>query len=183
MQEEPKKINVDIWMPLFIGDFLSRTTRLNNENLGAYLLLQFDYWKNGPIPDDDLLLANISRMTPQEWKKERKKFESLFVLENGLWNHTHLEAEKTKAINDRLQKINAGRRSAQIRKLKLVGGKLNGVGNGVDNGATNGVGNGDLNGNSTHHHHHYQEPTIKKQGDDGQVNIAEIEALFEGGIS
>ncbi len=42
----------DIWMPIFIGDFLADTSHLDAERTGAYLILLFRYWRKGPLPND-----------------------------------------------------------------------------------------------------------------------------------
>src|SRR5699024_9631718 len=44
---------VDIWMPLYVRDYLGATSRLTTEQHGAYMLLIMDDWLNGPPPDDE----------------------------------------------------------------------------------------------------------------------------------
>jgi uncharacterized protein YdaU (DUF1376 family) len=61
----------DTWMPLYVGDYLSATTRLTTEQHGAYFLLLLDYWKSGPPPNDDAVLAQIARMSPAAWRKAK----------------------------------------------------------------------------------------------------------------
>lgn len=56
-------------MPLYVGDYLGDTQRLTTEQHGAYLLLILDYWRNGPAPDDDLVLQQITKLNKAGWKK------------------------------------------------------------------------------------------------------------------
>lgn len=75
---------VSIWMPVYIGDYLRDTSRLNTEQHGAFFLLLLDYWVNGPLPDDDLLLANITKLRPEQWRKHRTTLAKYFTIKDGL---------------------------------------------------------------------------------------------------
>ena len=86
-----------IWMPLFIGDYLSATSRLTTEQHGAYLLLIMDYWRNGPPPDDDRILAQITRMSVDAWSITQAFIKPFFRIENGMLKHDRIESEKAKA--------------------------------------------------------------------------------------
>jgi uncharacterized protein YdaU (DUF1376 family) len=90
----------DIWMPLYIADYLADTTRLNTEQHGAYLLIIMDYWRNGAPPDDDEVLANITRLTIQQWRKHKATLTRLFVLNDGFWTHKRIEEELLKASDN-----------------------------------------------------------------------------------
>lgn len=83
----------DIWMPVYIGDYLSATTRLTTEQHGAYLLLLMDYWKNGPPPDDDRVLAQITRMPENAWSNARSILEPFFKVSENKWTHVRVERE------------------------------------------------------------------------------------------
>ena len=88
----------DVFMPLYIGDYLAGTSRLTTELHGAYLLLIMDYWMNGPLPDDDALLASIAKMTPDAWSIARATLEKYFSIADGCWKQKRIEEELVAAI-------------------------------------------------------------------------------------
>jgi uncharacterized protein YdaU (DUF1376 family) len=70
-------------MPLYIGDYLGDTARLSTEQHGAYLLILMDYWRNGPPPDDDAVLAQICKLSPNAWAIHRPVLRPFFRQCNG----------------------------------------------------------------------------------------------------
>ncbi|WP_434782573.1 YdaU family protein [Ferrovum myxofaciens] len=82
-----------IWMPLYIADYLADTGRLTTEQHGAYLLLIMDYWRNGPPPDNDLILANITRLNLETWKEHRSSIAKLFAIKDDEWRHKRIDFE------------------------------------------------------------------------------------------
>jgi uncharacterized protein YdaU (DUF1376 family) len=104
---------VDIWMPLYIADYLADTSRLTTEQHGAYLLLLIDYWRNGPLPDDDTVLAQITRMSSDAWKNARSTLQAFFKQESSKWVHGRVEAELAKA--KRNGETNSARAKAAAR--------------------------------------------------------------------
>ncbi|WP_213072535.1 DUF1376 domain-containing protein [Acinetobacter tianfuensis] len=103
---------VDIWMPFYIADYLADTTRLNTEQHGAYMLLIMDYWRNGAPPDDDSVLANITKLTPSVWRKHRAALSKLFNIVEGEWVHKRIEREINNATENKSKKSVAGRKGA-----------------------------------------------------------------------
>ena len=83
----------DMWMPIYIGDYLSDTTRLTTQQHGAYFLLMMDYWKSGPPPDDDVVLAQITKLTSDAWSIVRASLEHKFSIKNGRWIHNRIDKE------------------------------------------------------------------------------------------
>jgi uncharacterized protein YdaU (DUF1376 family) len=92
---------VDIWMPLYVADYLSATSRLTTEQHGAYLLLLMDYWKNGPPPDNDGVLAQITRLSPSAWSNARTMLEAFFEVKSGQWSHHRVDEELAKANHNK----------------------------------------------------------------------------------
>ena len=106
---------VDIWMPLYVADYLSATSRLTTEQHGAYLLLLMDYWKNGPPPDDDGVLAQITRLSPAAWSNARTMLQAFFQVQSGHWSHHRVDDELAKANHNKEVNSKRGKAGAAAR--------------------------------------------------------------------
>lgn len=105
----------DIWMPLYIGDYLSDTTRLTTEQHGAYLLLLLDYWKSGAPPDNDEVLAQITRLPLDRWVNAKSILQAYFQVSNGHWLHSRVERELSDAKNKKDRATNRAQLGAKAR--------------------------------------------------------------------
>lgn len=108
----------DVFMPLYIGDYLAGTSRLTTELHGAYMLLIMDYWMNGPLPDNDIQLAAITRMPPDAWSIARASLEQFFSIENGEWKHKRVEEELAKAYDKKRMAKEKAEKAAAARWAK-----------------------------------------------------------------
>lgn len=105
----------DIWMPLFIRAFLTKTAHLSGEQAGAYAHLLMHSWVIGPLPDDDAKLARMSRFSLRVWRSSlRSEVMSFFDLGPNGWTQKRLEIERLKAMENSHVKANA----AKARWLK-----------------------------------------------------------------
>jgi uncharacterized protein YdaU (DUF1376 family) len=115
----------DIWMPLFIGDYLADTSRLTTEQHGAYLLILMDYWRNGAPPDDDLILSSIAKMSIKEWRKIKKTVMNFFTLLDGFWIQNRIEKEMEDAAKGKDKAAEKARLAAEARWKKSLPAKEN----------------------------------------------------------
>jgi uncharacterized protein YdaU (DUF1376 family) len=101
----------DTWLPLYVGDYLGDTMRLSTLEHGAYLLLLMEYWRQGPLPDDDKALANITKVPRGAWLREvGPSLRSFFdVHEDGLLHQKRMDAEIERVAN-----TSAVRRTAAV---------------------------------------------------------------------
>ena len=126
----------DTWMPLYIGDYLADTSRLTTEQHGAYLLLLMDYWRNGPPPDDEAVLASIAKLSIAQWRRHEKTLRSFFTVENGEWLQGRADIERAKANGVSSTRSVSGKAGANARwgDSKQDGKRIaNGIANGVAN--------------------------------------------------
>lgn len=94
----------DIWMPIYIGDYLADTTLLSTEQHGAYLLMLMAYWKTGPLPDNDEVLANVTRLPVDRWLKTRGLLLGFFSVNDGFWFNKRADEEKLRLMRFWLNK-------------------------------------------------------------------------------
>lgn len=102
-------------MPLYIGDYLGDTQRLTTEQHGAYLLLIIDYWRNGPAPDDDDTLQQITKLDRARWRKHRPVLSKLFRIEDGEWRHKRIDQELASARENAERRTNKAKAAAEAR--------------------------------------------------------------------
>ena len=95
-----KRKKPDRWMPLYVADYLKKTTNLTTELHGAYLLLLMTYWtRQSPLPNDDRQLAAIAKMGIRRWTKyARPVIEKYFSLSSTEWTHNRAQAEINRAV-------------------------------------------------------------------------------------
>lgn len=108
----------DTWMPFYVGDYLSATGRLTTEQHGAYLLILLDYWKNGPPPNDDGVLAALARLSPSAWKKAKPALLAFFESKDGLLIQRRVEKERGRAAEISAERSEAGKAGAAKRWQK-----------------------------------------------------------------
>ena len=88
----------DIWMPLYIGDYLADTMLLDATEHGAYLLLIMAYWRNGgPISSNKKNIILITKMTPNQYRKVSPTLLNFFVEKGGFLHHKRLDSEIERA--------------------------------------------------------------------------------------
>lgn len=112
--------DVSIWMPLYVGDMQSKTTRLDTLQIGALHLLTLDYWKNGAVPDVASVLANITKMTPAKFKAIRAGLLSCGVFEvvDSQWVSPYLDGLREAATENKKEKSERAVKAAQARWAK-----------------------------------------------------------------
>lgn len=109
----------DVWMPLFIGDYLADTSHLSTERHGAYLLLIMTCWKRGgTLPADDAQLADAARLPAAAWRKHRDVVMAFFTLGPEGWTHKRVTTELERAAKNVAGRSSGGKKAAEIRWRK-----------------------------------------------------------------
>lgn len=104
------------YMPLWVGDYLSDTQHLTAAEHGAYMLLIMAYWQRGKALDNSNgRLANVARMSNEEWTKVQPTIAEFFEIDGDLWTHKRIEREISRAKSKSEQASSAGKASAQRR--------------------------------------------------------------------
>lgn len=113
----------DLWMPLWIGDYLADTMNLSRDLHGGYLLLLMAYWRNrGPLLDDDEDLASTVKASLEDWKERLKPklLVRFFTLESNVTNNVTLNVWRHKRADEELAGAMANRAAAVARTAKAT---------------------------------------------------------------
>jgi uncharacterized protein YdaU (DUF1376 family) len=108
----------DIWMPVYIGDYLADTMHLSTEQHGAYLLLLFHLWRRGILQDDDVMLAQVTGLTTSAWRMSRAVLGEFFEIRDGLWHHGRVERERSRIAAKQQSNSNKAKVAAHGRWSK-----------------------------------------------------------------
>ncbi|UTW56151.1 DUF1376 domain-containing protein [Kordiimonas sp. SCSIO 12610] len=106
-------------LPFFTDAYLADTIHLSTEEHGAYLLLLMTAWRTRGcyLPDDNKMLARITRTSAAKWRKLRPTMQAFFTVEDGRWVQkrlvkTYSDVEKRVAKN-RINGAKGGRATAR----------------------------------------------------------------------
>lgn len=113
--------DVDIWMPLDIGKYLSRTMHLTTLQHGSYLLLLMHYWKHGPLTNNQSLLSAICRQDASSiaWADAWAVLAEFFPLAgDGLLHNEKADKEMAKAVCNQESASKKGKKAADARWSK-----------------------------------------------------------------
>ena len=106
------------WMPLYVGEYLAKTSHLSTIQHGAYLLLIMHYWANGGLPTTDKELMAIARMDADEWSGNCYAIAKFF---SPTWRHHRIDEELCRAKNISEHRSLAGLKGAWVRHGKING--------------------------------------------------------------
>ena len=108
---------VDIYMPLYVRDFLTSTLGWSAEERGHYLTLLMVAWDRGGLPAE---LDQIERLSPgvtNVWPMLQDKFP---VDEDGLRRNARLEKHRDRCVELKDKRIEAGKRAAAAKAAAVA---------------------------------------------------------------
>jgi uncharacterized protein YdaU (DUF1376 family) len=82
---------IDVWMPLYIGDYLGDTIHLTLAQHGAYVLSIMHYWRRGGALTSKELRAVCGR--------EVDVVSGFYVWCDHRWHHKRIDEELKKALD------------------------------------------------------------------------------------
>lgn len=111
----------NIWMPLYVSDYLGDTAHLTTLEHGTYLLLLMHAWKkDGELPAGDDRLRRIARLSPDEWEDVRDSVLEFFYPDGETLRNNRLDAELERAHARVEAASRAGKASAKARRKKAT---------------------------------------------------------------
>ena len=185
------KITPPLRLMLDIEAWKDETQLMTAAERGALLALKMFFWRTGPLPDDDAVLARIVGMEAKDWRKARKALEPLFIVKYGEWQRDdwNIELEEACAAVNRVKELSRKGNAARWgRRREVTEGDPAGNPSGSPAGIPQGVPHEILNIYSVPNAQKPQPKTPKPRANDvqpeflGDVETAE-RALGIGGAA
>ena len=114
-------MKTDIWMPLYVKDYLASTSRLSTIEHGAYLLLLMDYWINGALPNDNSVLLQITKLDKDNLWVINGLLSRFFYLdeESNTYKNLRIEVEREKATHNRKVAVTNGKKGGRPKNPRV----------------------------------------------------------------
>jgi uncharacterized protein YdaU (DUF1376 family) len=106
------ELRVDVYMPLYVRDFLTSTFGWTAEERGHYLTLLMLAWDRGGLPAELEQLERLSPGVTAAWPMLADKFP---VSEDGQRHNARLEQHRTKCVALKEKRVNAAKRAAHAK--------------------------------------------------------------------
>ena len=108
----PADTRVDVYLPLYVRDFLTSTIGWTAEERGHYLTLLMIQWDRGSLPAEATDLERLSPGVCQCWSVLAGKFP---VCEDGTRRNAKLEEHRCRCVEIREKRSQAGKSAASGR--------------------------------------------------------------------
>jgi uncharacterized protein YdaU (DUF1376 family) len=108
---------VDIYMPLYVRDFLTSTLGWSAEERGHYLTLLMVAWDRGSLPAELDSLERLSQGVTAVWPMLADKFP---VGEDGQRRNARLEHHRERCVELKEKRVEAARRAASAKAAAMA---------------------------------------------------------------
>ena len=108
---------VDIYMPLYVRDFLTSTLGWSAEERGHYLTLLMVSWDRGALPAELESLERLSQGVTAVWPMLADKFP---VCEDGMRRNARLEQHRDRCVGLKKKRAEAGKRAAEAKAAAIA---------------------------------------------------------------
>lgn len=106
------------YMPLYTGDYLKKTRRLNDAEHGAYLLILMALWdEGGSLPYDQDELKAIAK-SGRNWPKIWAKIQGYFIISDGLILHQKVIDTLAETARKRQSYVARGQKGGRVKSKK-----------------------------------------------------------------
>jgi uncharacterized protein YdaU (DUF1376 family) len=105
-------LRVDVYMPLYVRDFLTSTFGWTAEERGHYLTLLMLSWDRGGLPSELEQLERLSPGVTAAWPMLADKFP---LSDDGQRRNLRLEKHRAKCVTLKEKRVNAAKRAAAGR--------------------------------------------------------------------